>query len=53
MLFIRLIEAIIIRVATFLIQLILAKDFNELDSDEFDFNEVCNKIVDSAKKIFL
>ena len=44
----RLIEAIIARVATFLIQLMLAKDFNALD-----FDEVFDKAVDSAKKIFL
>ena len=42
----RLIETIIVRVATFLIQSMLAKDFKV-------FDEVFNKIVGLAKKIFL
>ena len=47
------IETIIARIATFLIQLMLTKDFNELNFNELDFNEVYNKAVDLAKKIFL
>ena len=46
MLSIRLIEIIIARIAIFLIQSMLAKDFKV-------FNEVFNKAVDLAKKIFL
>ena len=50
MLFIRLIETIIIRVAAFLIQSMLAKDFEDFNEV---FDEVFNKTIDSAKKIFL
>ena len=52
MLFIRLIETIIARIAIFLIQLIFTKDSNESNFDEFNFNEVFNKIR-LAKKTFL
>ena len=47
MLSIRLIETIIARITTFLIQLMLTKDFNELN-----FDEVFDK-ARSAKKMFL
>ena len=56
MLFTRLIDIIIIRIAAFSIQLIFTKDFE--DFKFFDkvvdlLNELFNKAVDSAKKIFL